>query len=835
MATSQSAVTAGSGAESSSNPLETSNDCESQQENQRIELFFTTLQQLRDRIGLLQKHGYHAFNLLDKDKDDSLLDWAATIKEELPSAHVCAHYFLELNRGAGNNEGTDAHVARLRDFLKQAKRQQVDEVLIVSGSHEEKRSGWNTVVALEQLKVQTKLKFLDKVKLAVAFNPYIEDRSVQQKEVERLLQKLDTGIVSKVYLPFGTDLTKLQWALKFLSNKKVPKIAGSLFLPTPLLVAAHKKIRPSNGVVLSQEFLKEPEQASQIVVEMIELYQRYEVEILWESPGVRTEKDVTFVNELMTLKKKEELSFTSGSPVQKRQKTAPRSTNKNTCLLLFGAHDVRLYDNVAVQKACKNHLTVIPVFLWTPSMLESGGIRAEALEVLLRESVKNLQQSLQQFDLPLICRDCPTTEDMKREFQDLLQSTGASAVYFNRDFTPNGRFLELARTRVILDHLPTVQLHGQQSVLLYDVDKVSFSEGGVEGGYWGTLMPFLMSCKQNHGAPRRPIPQEKTDNVLEKARAPHQWPASVAIEDLSLAVLPKNVRPWHGPILKRFPKMSYEGALEVLDEFFQSKNSGFVMYESERSRADKELATSNLSAHLRLGTLSPNTLYWRHEDDPLEYDEKKTFSRRLVWRDLAYFQLRCFPKMSNSPIRAHYEGHTWVTGEEERRRLEAWKWGKTGYPIVDAGKLFSTTSSLYLIGAFVVALIQTLLFFQSLCMCRNERTLAHRMDDTKCPNGSSILFGRVSPCQLGKGLRILPLHIGRCRHCHKCHDVAKCRKVWCRPMEFCCITGIGISGSLWKVHSKMGPGTGEASHSRRCAPTLAGTSQCLGKSRSGVG
>jgi deoxyribodipyrimidine photolyase len=64
----------------------------------------------------------------------------------------------------------------------------------------------------------------------------------------------------------------------------------------------------------------------------------------------------------------------------------------------------------------------------------------------------------------------------------------------------------------------------------------------------------------------------------------------------------------------------------------------------------------------------------------------------MFWRELAYFQLRCFPDMRSSPIRKHYEQTKWVEGEEEKRRFEAWKKGKTGFPIVDAGmrELYAT-------------------------------------------------------------------------------------------------------------------------------------------------
>ena len=60
----------------------------------------------------------------------------------------------------------------------------------------------------------------------------------------------------------------------------------------------------------------------------------------------------------------------------------------------------------------------------------------------------------------------------------------------------------------------------------------------------------------------------------------------------------------------------------------------------------------------------------------------KTFWRRLVWRDLAYWQLWLFPRMRNHAIRAHYAGMEW---RDDPALLKAWQRGVTGYPLVDAG------------------------------------------------------------------------------------------------------------------------------------------------------
>lgn len=225
-----------------------------------------------------------------------------------------------------------------------------------------------------------------------------------------------------------------------------------------------------------------------------------------------------------------------------------------------------------------------------------------------------------------------------------------------------------------------------RSSLCFDVEKLNLSSG-FQGGHWGTLMPFLKACKKQFGEPRRPYPLEITNEMLKNVSMPEKTPSGVKLDDLKLAIMPPNT-PWDRPILSRF-QMDRQSALGRLEKFM---SQGLPRYESHRSRADDDLATSQLSAHLRFGVLSPHELYWRTEDSELSYNEKKTFARRLIWRELAYFQLFSFPFMLDRSIRQHYEKTEWVTGEEGERRLKAWKQGKTGYPIVDAGmrELYAT-------------------------------------------------------------------------------------------------------------------------------------------------
>jgi deoxyribodipyrimidine photo-lyase len=86
-------------------------------------------------------------------------------------------------------------------------------------------------------------------------------------------------------------------------------------------------------------------------------------------------------------------------------------------------------------------------------------------------------------------------------------------------------------------------------------------------------------------------------------------------------------------------------------------------------------ATSHLSPYLHFGCLSANELLSR-------VDEQKgleDFARRLCWRDFHHQVLAA----GRHPLQRLSEAATSL--EEPRGRLDAWKEGRTGYPIVDAG------------------------------------------------------------------------------------------------------------------------------------------------------
>lgn len=242
----------------------------------RIELFFKTATELKDRIRFLSARGITAYNVVNKNKNDTLMDWYRIIRKEHRNSSICLHYSLKYNKARRGS--VDEHFHRLYNFLNESP--STAEILLVSGSN--CTANWNSLVALEKLQSHGINR-----RVAVVFNPYFPSETERQVEYDRLERKLTTGLVSKVYLQFGTDLGLLQKALNKLKDYNIP-IASSIFLPTKQLIA-QQKFRPWNGVYLSDTFLHGPDNARPIVVDVIRICKQHKVELVVEAPGVRRE------------------------------------------------------------------------------------------------------------------------------------------------------------------------------------------------------------------------------------------------------------------------------------------------------------------------------------------------------------------------------------------------------------------------------------------------------------------------------------------------------------------------------------------------------------------
>lgn len=90
-------------------------------------------------------------------------------------------------------------------------------------------------------------------------------------------------------------------------------------------------------------------------------------------------------------------------------------------------------------------------------------------------------------------------------------------------------------------------------------------------------------------------------------------------------------------------------------------------------------ATSDLSIHLKFGTISPRQVVVAIGDAT---EDRRAFVRQLAWRDWFAHLLAEHPTLTRRALRPDFDQIAWHNDPVE---IKAWRTGRTGYPIVDAG------------------------------------------------------------------------------------------------------------------------------------------------------
>jgi deoxyribodipyrimidine photo-lyase len=108
------------------------------------------------------------------------------------------------------------------------------------------------------------------------------------------------------------------------------------------------------------------------------------------------------------------------------------------------------------------------------------------------------------------------------------------------------------------------------------------------------------------------------------------------------------------------------------------RHKGLSDYASTRDRADLD-ATSRMSVYLKYGAIHPRTLL--ADLGPAE----ETFRKELAWREFYAAILHYFPASAREYYKPELARMTYASGAKADDQLAAWKAGRTGFPMVDAG------------------------------------------------------------------------------------------------------------------------------------------------------
>ena len=244
--------------------------------NIRIETSFKSFDELRSLLSFYSSNNLCKINIPCKNniKKDFLLQSIKISKEEFPAIDIIPHFSIshEFKRNRINTQDS------FLSFLQSLNLFGCKNLLLVSGS--QRRSTLDSVSALYLLK-ENPLSFIHDISIGVAFNPYLPG-FLFDEEILRLEKKLQSGLVSSIWIQFGTDYKLLKSRIEILSNllsvtpknnSKISKIGlfGSILIPSRQFLARFK-YRPWKGVYCSTEFLESEESANKIITNLLNTY-----------------------------------------------------------------------------------------------------------------------------------------------------------------------------------------------------------------------------------------------------------------------------------------------------------------------------------------------------------------------------------------------------------------------------------------------------------------------------------------------------------------------------------------------------------------------------------
>ncbi len=311
--------------------------------------------------------------------------------------------------------------------------------------------------------------------------------------------------------------------------------------------------------------------------------------------------------------------------------------------ILWLRRDLRRGDHPALAAAHADG-PVLPVFVLDPAIFDSAGPVRQAW----------LARTLRALDEGFGGRLCLRHGNPKTVLPALAKEVGASVVHVSTETEPDGA----AR-----DHKVRAALQKKDIGWVDTGSPYAVTPGRIrnqQGNPYKVFTPFSRAWRE-HGW-RGPA-EEPKGLKLAKAEA----------DDDAWATLDRAAAADH------LPDLPDPGEQAALDRWHEFLDDGLSSYSSRRDRPDQD-GTSRLSPYLKFGVVHPRTLLADLAGRSAKGADR--YGTELAWREFYADVLHHHPDslwhdLRDDLLRIRYD--------DDAGQIKAWREGRTGYPLVDAG------------------------------------------------------------------------------------------------------------------------------------------------------
>ncbi len=361
--------------------------------------------------------------------------------------------------------------------------------------------------------------------------------------------------------------------------------------------------------------------------------------------------------------------------------------------LPYGLHwfrrDLRVAGNPALRWNWKqNQGRVVGIFFFDKKFLSREDFSNNRFAFFL-ETLKNLQQELREIGSDLIVLDGGPKQGLEL-LASTLKKEGKPLPHvcsFNRDYEPFALDRDGSISQFLTQELG-IQIHTERDHLLIEPHEIKKPEGG----YYQIYTPFSrrwLETFQTSEVQERVLAQKEGLKYL-MARAEGEkhkglfkctWKdifgkTNLPLEDHLDNYLQEN----HKKVTVVIPPSGGLVALERLKKFQPRAGD----YQTKRDFPALD-GTSQMSVYYKNGSFTPaQTIAYLGlvTDAAKGHGGRFVLLKELIWREFYYHILFHCSKVEKEAFLSKYINLAW---ENRKDYFEAWKEGKTGYPIVDAG------------------------------------------------------------------------------------------------------------------------------------------------------
>jgi len=320
--------------------------------------------------------------------------------------------------------------------------------------------------------------------------------------------------------------------------------------------------------------------------------------------------------------------------------------------VMWFRRDLRVNDLPALAEAAAANRT-IPCFVFDERLLTRGKFVSAARVGFMLGCLEDLRRSLRELGADLFIRHGrPETV-----LTELAKETGAGSVHWTCDVSPWAGWRDERVTTALKEAGIVARPHSGS----YIVDDPGVIVSG-KGTPYTVYSPFFKAWKE---VERRPLEDPPAQICSPEGLEPGPMPT---VQDLGF-----------DPGSDTGSTSFEPGETAAREAARAYLNGGLSAYAD--SRNSPAGGSSRLSPYIRWGCLSPLEL-----EIKLGLRDGRgpgVFRKELAWREFYASVLFNFPEVTKSEFQERYRGT--LDWQEDEELLEAWKLGRTGYPLVDAG------------------------------------------------------------------------------------------------------------------------------------------------------